>query len=111
MKWYNILEFFDQGITAHLLPRLWTLFSLIILMAVVIIISNKPMKEAIIAPSPWLQNVWNLSQILFHLAWELPSLPSCPIKAAELAPLETNATFTYHTMRLIDPLIEQWVIN
>lgn len=39
------------------MAQLLMFLSLIILIAVVIIIKSKPIKEAIIAPSPWLQNV------------------------------------------------------
>lgn len=49
------------------------------------------MKEAMRAPLPWSQKVWNLSQILFHLACELPFFPSSAMNAAAPSPADAKA--------------------
>lgn len=53
---------------------------------------KRPMKEAMRAPLPWSQKVWNLSQILFHLACELPFFPSSAMNSAAPSPAAARTT-------------------
>lgn len=57
---------------------------------------QRPIKEAMRAPPPWSQYLSNLSHILFHLACELPFLPSSAMKVAAPSPAEARATVNCH---------------
>lgn len=50
------------------------------------------MKEISIAADPWSQYFLNLSHVLFHLACELPFLPTSPMNAAAFAAPDIKAT-------------------